>query len=387
MLLLELNMPGQSHSMVNRAFVQYFGHKKNDSLSIVCMTKHFDALEITERSPHVRHVPFDTISFRETLNKQKSHVKKFISVFNNLRRLISQNRAHADELVFLSINEYELTAIYFLGKLYPKLRFHTIIHGNMNHIKTKTGRNPFNQFFSFRAALERAMRNGLNAIVLEGWIKNNLLKNYPKIGSNVSLIPHPIDECISSPKLFSQQEIIIAMAGILSPSKNIEEIVNLVNLLKVHPITSLCVKAEFLVYMPEEFRSENYQNLPIKLQPTWLTNAQIREFYQSTDFIIWFHGTEQYYEYSASGILLDAVKFAKPLIALECKALSEFESDYGAVSVSASSVEGIVKKLTSFTAEEYDVLVQNLRKAQQQRLYTNIQFENLCDQTASTSLK
>jgi hypothetical protein len=56
---------------------------------------------------------------------------------------------------------------------------------------------------------------------------------------------------------------------------------------------------------------------------------------------------------SASGSLLDAVKFHKLLLALNCAALESLERAYGKISVSGDNPAEIIENLASFDADKY----------------------------------
>jgi hypothetical protein len=291
-----------------------------------------------------------------------------LKVFFTLLKYIRQSKTQRGNIVFLSVNEYELVSMYFLQKIFPKAHFTAIMHGNLNSIKRKTGRNPYNKFFSYYRAIKRLKHPNIRVIVLEQWIKNNLTQEYPELAKNVSVTPHPIDKVIVSERQFDINKIQLGIAGILSPSKNIEAVIKLESLLNEEQQHFDKVKVAYWMYLPKEYEPKFPKALPIKLQDNWLQNADIENFYKGIDFIIWFHGVEKYYEYSASGILLDAVKFKKPLIALSCKSLNEIEKTYGKISISANTEEEIIKKLTVLTKSEYQIMTLNLLKLQQNRL-------------------
>jgi hypothetical protein len=364
-IILELNMPGQSHTMVNKAFVNRYSGKKN-SINLVCMHEHFVALELSD-SKNVKHKNFETLNFREILNKQKSKFRKFLTVFKNLYHLIKNEQTQNIDILFLSVNEYELVSIFFLQKIFPKANFTAIIHGNLSQIKQKTGRNPYHRFFNYYHAIKRLKHPKIELVVLEHWVRNNLVKEYPELTTNVVVWPHPIDQVIQSKKTFDIKNVKIGIAGILSPSKNIESVIELEKIISEDNKIKDNMSVEYCMYMPKEHEEKLPKELPIKLQDDWLKNEQIEDFYKNIDFVIWFHGVDKYYQFSASGILLDAIKFGKPLIALSCEALTSVEKEFGQVSLNAETPKKVAQLLTTLTKTSYAQLKANLHTAQKAR--------------------
>jgi hypothetical protein len=365
-LILELNMPGQSHTMVNKAFVTRYSDK-SDSISLVCMHEHFLALELSDLK-NIKHKNFETLNFREILNKQKSKFRRFLTVFKNLYQLIKNEQTQNIDVLFLSVNEYELVSIFFLQKIFPKANFTAIIHGNLSQIKQKTGRNPYHRFFSYYHSIKRLTHPNIKLVVLEKWVKSNLDNQYPELTSNITVWPHPIDRIIHSEKTFDIKNVKIGIAGILSPSKNIESVIELEKIISEDNTIKDNMSVEYCMYMPKEHEGKLPKELPIKLQDDWLKNEQIEDFYKKIDFVIWFHGVDKYYQFSASGILLDAIKFGKPLIALSCEALTSVEKEFGQVSLNADTTKQIAQLLTTLTTTSYAQLKANLHTAQKARL-------------------
>ena len=198
-------------------------------------------------------------------------------------------------------------------------------------------------------------------------------EEYPELCSNLSVVPHPIDELIENPNTFSIDRYKAGIAGTLSGNKNIDVVVKLDKLCKEREsVLGLTIK--YHMYLPPEFASSMSSDLSVPLQSARLTNDSIHSFYNSVDFIIWFHGADKYYNLSASGILLDTVKFHKPLLALNCAALGSLESQYGKISVSGDSPAEIIENLASLDADKYHLLLQNMAKLRSDRLYTQLQF-------------
>ncbi|MFT6835560.1 MAG: hypothetical protein ACJA0H_001600, partial [Francisellaceae bacterium] len=207
----------------------------------------------------------------------------------------------------------------------------------------------------------------IELVVLEHWVRNNLVKEYPELTTNVVVWPHPIDQVIQSKKTFDIKNVKIGIAGILSPSKNIESVIELEKIISEDNKIKDNMSVEYCMYMPKEHEEKLPKELPIKLQDDWLKNEQIEDFYKNIDFVIWFHGVDKYYQFSASGILLDAIKFGKPLIALSCEALTSVEKEFGQVSLNAETPKKVAQLLTTLTKTSYAQLKANLHTAQKAR--------------------
>jgi hypothetical protein len=368
-ILFELNMPFDSHSMVNGAFLKHSSSSKKQT-TIVCTNKHFDALGIQEKN--VKHINVNLEEFKLKKDNAKSKLGKFLITFKFIFSIL--RKTQESEVLFLSLNEYDLLSIYFLNKLRPKIQIHGIIHSNLNHIKINTGRNPYHKFFGYHSCIKRIKHKNVHIIVLEELIYRNMREQYPELCSNLSVVPHPIDGLIERNNTFSIGRYKAGVAGTLTGNKNIEAVLKLVKLCK-EDRRILGFSIEYYMYLPSEFASHIGNDLSFPLQPTRLTNDDIQRFYNSVDFIIWFHGADKYYNFSASGILLDAVKFHTPLLALNCIALESFESKYGKISVSGDNPAEIIENLVNLDADIYQSLLKNMAKLRDDRLYTSIQLQ------------
>jgi hypothetical protein len=73
---------------------------------------------------------------------------------------------------------------------------------------------------------------------------------------------------------------------------------------------------------------------------------------------------------SASGSLLDAVKFHKPLLVLNCAAFTNLERTYEKISVTGNSPAEIIENLASFDVDKYQFFLKNMAKLATGKLYT-----------------
>jgi hypothetical protein len=78
---------------------------------------------------------------------------------------------------------------------------------------------------------------------------------------------------------------------------------------------------------------------------------------------------------TASGSLLDGVKFYKPLLALNCAALTNLERTYGKMSLTGDNPAEIIKESASLDADKYQLLLKNMIKLRIERLYTRIRLQ------------
>ena len=228
-------------------------------------------------------------------------------------------------------------------------------------------KNPIRRFFQYKPSITRISKSKIKLICLESLVAKNLLAEIPNLINNIKIIPHPIDE-LEKIQLAKKDKLTIAFVGILSPEKRpelFEQLTQCVNNSKYN------FSVIGWAHKPESFNFKNCIHLPSKGPlPQETMQKQLAE----SDFICMLHEPE-HYKLSASGVLLDAIKYKKPILHLNSELVLEIEKTSGQFSISANSIEELAKHLDSVSQADIELFNKNLEKLQVTRHYKYVAEE------------
>ena len=155
-------------------------------------------------------------------------------------------------------------------------------------------------------------RNEAILLVLGESIKSNLCDIFPAISSNIYSICHPyfMDDCIINKK---QRVLTIGTVGVMTKEKGLDSLLILSEKLS-NPIKEgkLIIKA---IGKVETVDVSIYRNIKWIGNKNLLPRDIFEEAIQSLDYILYLYPSDSY-KLTASGAIMDAVKFGKPILAL-----------------------------------------------------------------------
>lgn len=202
-------------------------------------------------------------------------------------------------------------------------RIQAVLHGYLNEAVGWRSRNPFRRAFDLRSAL--CWRHwAVQYIVLERAIEDGLKKAVPLISSNVTLLPHPIpQDALVTPRPLSLP-LKIGFLGLATAAKGYTEFLWI-----AEEVKRRCKdRVEFHVVgrLPDGAPSQSndaLSSLPGDRMPRDEYSTRVADLhYVCLPF------SSQHYALAASGVMLDAVAFQKPLLALRAPIVAGFLQDY-----------------------------------------------------------
>ena len=257
-------------------------------------------------------------------------------LFLYLKKLNKIKIESGDKLFFASNNEFDFFCGWVISNIYNNVYISFVCHANLNQIYSWQTKNPIRRFFQYKPSITRISKSKIKLICLESLVAKNLLAEIPNLINNIKIIPHPIDE-LEKIQLAKKDKLTIAFVGILSPEKRpelFEQLTQCVNNSKYN------FSVIGWAHKPESFNFKNCIHLPSKGPlPQETMQKQLAE----SDFICMLHEPE-HYKLSASGVLLDAIKYKKPILHLNSELVLEIEKTSGQfTSVSPFFVQFILR--------------------------------------------
>ena len=244
-----------------------------------------------------------------------------------------------------------------------------VLHG-LSGIVGKRYRRPIRRFQDMKSALTLLGNNGIQYLVLEESIRDTIVKNFPLLSDKIRYLEHPIPPTEGASQTVDLNEPIrFGFVGLAIEIKGFPLFVKIAN-----EITAKYERrAEFHVigHLPKDGTPVNgTMALATKPAGMRMTRADFIQGVTPLHFIILPH-EEAPYTLAASGVLLDAIAWEKPVIARKIpifEAIFEKHGDIGYMFSSDTELKSIVEQILQ-TADEsrYRRQVHNLRSLRKSR--------------------
>jgi len=253
-----------------------------------------------------------------------------------------------------------------------KYQIQIIMHGGLSGISGWRSQNPFIRIQDQLSAFSFFNWKNINYIVLEGFIKDRLLKSVPKLGGNVWTLAHPFPELQQHHNLLElKKPIRFGYLGVATERKGFTQFLKTAAIIN----KKLPAEAEFhaIGRIHGEYRGKDLPELRfLSTQPgtVQLSREDFIAKLKTMHFVCFFFD-EQYYRYSASGVLLDAIAFEKPIIGSKLKIFQDLTHEFGDIGYlceSQSYTEAIHNIVKTRDSEKYRRQVENLLKLKNKRM-------------------
>jgi glycosyltransferase involved in cell wall biosynthesis len=288
------------------------------------------------------------------------------------RLLDTLNRDERKDLVLTNIKPSILLALKVLEGMARKRRIgvQVVIHGQIGGINGRRSRHPIRRLRGMRTALQLFGRGNIRYLVLEKGIRDALLKSIPSLAEQVDILDHPLPpnegERATIPLSLP---IRFGFVGLANQNKGFPVFVRLASQMteryrdqvEFHAVGRL---------QNDRLRSGELEALATKPAVRRLDRDSFLRGIRHLHFVV-LPLQPEYYESVASGSLLDAIAFEKPIIATNIPLFANLFEEFGqfgylydAESDLRNAVENI---LLDIDQERYIEQVRNIRKVKAAR--------------------
>jgi hypothetical protein len=374
-LVFEMVWRGTVHSVTNSAMIQ----------TVACAFPEQTVRVFAEPS-HLRELQSDpvlvqqaNISFRAiTISSHFLNRPQIVSVRRGLRELLTVLSALRDvpatEPCLIILLSATPTAI-FLGSALSKLmrrqiRVQVGLHGNLNDAFGWRSRNPATRAIDLHAALTSRHGGRVRFLVLEDAIRRALVERAPAAADTTDVVPHP-----TNPSEFEDTEPVtlttpvrIGLVGQATEAKGITPFLALAGAfdqtlpdavsfhLVGHPAPGADMKAFAVLREPIA---------------TWrLTRAEFIEKLRRLHYVC-LPLEPAYYGLSASGAVIDAINWLKPIIATRVPIIVDLFARFGDIGILCDDIDDMRSAIESLVRDHdqarYDRQVANLRRVRASR--------------------
>ena len=289
-----------------------------------------------------------------------------LSIIRRLFRIVSQDPT--SRLILTSAFPSTVLALKVVRCFWSKnLSVQIVLHG-LSGVVGKRYRHPIRRFQDMRTALTLFGNKNIQYIVLEQAVRDTVVKNLPFLSGKIEALDHPI-----SPKEGASRTIDLSVPirfgflGLVSKAKGYPLFVKLAD--EVIAKYGHCAEFHVIGHFLGEALNDT-KAVATKPVGKQMTRADFIRGVSSLHFIVLPHELGAY-ALTASGVLLDAIAWEKPIIARKIpifEAVFEKYGDIGYLFSDDAVLKSIVEQiLQAADKRRYYRQVMNLRSARKTR--------------------
>jgi hypothetical protein len=387
-IVSELYREGEEHVPINASLLCMLSKIYSDQPVVFwSSTSHSNAVQrfIESKGISLQNVTFQQVASLHIGLPISSYMKKVMCEILNVKRLHSTIRhLQPAQVFYLSISPF--TSCVFHKFIYDNsYRARIVLHGDLEFIRLNTTRLRNYLGRCLRMAFRSASKN-LSYIVLDHLIKKNLVKTGLINAGRIISLPHPY---IFNDHFLNYNDenapvippVHIGMIGVASMEKNSQLLFGLADRLRNECLSG---KVIFTIIGKNENISDAYQNEYVEIvgKEGMVTRPVFEQQIGSIHFSIFFYSNEAY-QLSSSGALLDAIEFEKPLIALRNDLFESIFSEAGEIGYLCNSVDEMYDLIIRFSGGNMDIDRYNSMKGNMRKYKSNTTLDILSKQLAS----
>jgi hypothetical protein len=375
-LIFEMVCIATGHAATNSAVIQTIARGfPNQSLRVFADESHLTELEgdpVLTRHPNIS---FQAIP----ISPHYMFRPQIVSFGRGLRELwtmLSGIRATpADEPCLIMLISATPTAIFAASLLARvmrrRIRVQVGLHGNLNDAFGWRARNPVTRSVDLHAALTSRHGGRVRFLVLEEAIRRALARQAPASAETIDVLPHPISpiEAQEAEPNTLTVPLRIGLVGQATESKGITPFLALARTFKqTHPDA---VSFHLVGNAPRDADLSGFAVLNEPVATLHISRAEFLEKMGRLHYVCLLL-QPSYYELSASGALMDAVIWMRPIIATRVAIVVDLFDRFGDIGELCDDLDGIHAAITRLASTpdpaRYARQVGNLRRIRESRL-------------------
>ncbi len=335
-LILEMTWRGRAHVPGNAATIETIARAfPGERLHVFAERTHLDGLRaLLAPAPAAEKIGFFPAADPAYL-QGKTHIvsaRRAAREFATLRRALAG--VPAGERLFLFLLSATSTAIFaasLLARLDRRIAgIHIGLHGNLNEITGWRPRNPLARAFDLRSALTARHPPCVRFLVLEEAIRRELARILPRAGARADVLPLPINlgeaDGGDAPAFAPAPPWRFGLIGQATRDKGIEVFLEIARRMKAR----FGERVEFYVIgmIRQELDQAPFAVLAHEPDHGGLTREEFTARLAAMHIIL-MPLAPGYYALSASGAVVDALTFRKPMIGFRLPILADLFARFG----------------------------------------------------------
>ncbi|HEY0523206.1 MAG TPA: glycosyltransferase [Stellaceae bacterium] len=377
-LAFEMTWTGTTHAPGNSAMLQTVALACPDQrIRVFADPTHLRELQRDPALTGYGHVAFSPIELSPHY-RGKTHIvsaRRFRQELATIRAGLAA--APRDEDCLILLLSATPTAIFaaslasrFSGSSRRRVGVQVVLHGNLNEIAGWRPRNPLTRAFDLRSALVAPHPELLRFTVLEEGIKDALGALLPAARPRTDVLPLPINtaEIPERPDTTLQAPVRIGFVGQATAAKGIDFFLDVARDFKAR----FGDRIEFYL-VGRAMPGSDIAPFSVLAHPVTTDHLSRAEFVERLAKLhyVFLPFREGYYNLSASGALLDAMTWLKPVIATKLPLVEHVFARFGDLGYMCEGDAGMRRALeeimTAMDAGRYARQVEGLKRARESR--------------------
>lgn len=375
-LIFEMTWTGTIHAPSNSATIQIVAQAApNQKIRVFADASHLTELKRNVTLTGDGHIEFQAITVSSAY-RSKPHI---VSLRRGTREIATIWRALRDIpgnehcLVFLlSATPTAIVVASLLAKLDRRIvGVHVGLHGNLNDLTGWRSRNPLTRAFDLPAILARTQTPRVRFLVLEVAIKNEMRKLMPRAAAVTDVLQHPINSTevdLQLPQRLSKPTR-IGFVGQATDAKGIAPFLSMASDLKNRFGND--VVFELIGRVPPGSDLSRFAILDKAVTHDYLSREEFCARLACVHYVC-LPFQSVYYNLSASGALIDAVTWLKPVIACRVPLVADLFEQFGDLGYLCANMDAMKAQIECLLAspdtKRYDKQIEAMRLARDARL-------------------
>ena len=266
------------------------------------------------------------------------------SDFKTVKLLLNElNENPKKDVLVITGNASLLWALkHYVGTIHKDKRVQVIIHGDFSTLgrtPRKSILNPFYYIGSLKTALRKSGYGSFQLIVLEEAVRDGILKHMPFLRNSVSVLDHPIpvDEHHVEINNFNPP-IQFGFLGRATEKKGFSKFLTVAS--EISKRHSGQVKFYLIGRISDKHRCASHPKIGFLSEIPGTERMSRNEYVnrlKSLHFVCLFY--DKYYEFCASGVLMDSIAWGKPIIATQLPIFKTIQQRFGDIGYLCSNNE------------------------------------------------
>lgn len=363
--IVEANMTGIQHSYPNGIYTTMISKiMGNENVDLYCTMEHFDAMNI--ESTGIDFYPIEVV-FDD--NKM---IKKFFCEYKNTIRIIKDSKY--DLIIFLScFANIQLCLLDYVRRHKIKTKIIIFTHGELEGLIMNGKWKIWSYPFWINLCFKNKLPSNVIRIVLGESIKNNLKSLFGD--NNIFYIDQPRNKFADiNMKKPNNNDNIFAYIGDFLEKKGASTYLEVAK--KMNDFSN----SKFFVIGPNHCKTKKYPTNIVFCgnEKEYLSAEEFDSFIQKATYAC-FPYPSNTYKLTASGAVLDAIRFLKPIIYIGNDYFDGIFQNAGNIGYRCKDEEDFVKTIkyldNNDCTEDYKMQVDNLKKIQSKFSMENVKCQ------------
>ena len=300
--------------------------------------------------------------------------------FKTIQHLLEKMVDHSGEdVLVVTGNSSILWALkYYTARLHRNKKVQVVLHGNFSTLKRIPRREMLNPLYyvgCLKTALKLPGYQRLQHIVLEESVRNAVLECMPFLRKSLYVFDHPVPvdegcDLDDKSKMSLNTPIQFGYLGRATEKKGFSKYLDVASeITKQFPGQA---NFHFIGRVSEKFRKKNISKMAFLSElpgESRLSRSDFVDRLKSLHYICLFY--DHYYEYCASGVLMDSIAWEKPIIASRLMMFQDLEQKFGDIGYLCNNneiAEAIGGIILAKDFERYNGQIMNIRKIKMIRI-------------------